>query len=82
MTLNLRFARIACAVFLAAMPALAQLQPRPAQPRPSTGSSAPSTDQYSGMYSVLQDGEFVQVDVLADGKLSGFISRYGELDSD
>ena len=50
-----------------------------AQARPST---SPSPDAYSGMYSFLQDGEFVQVDFLPDGKVSGFVSRYGDLESD
>jgi hypothetical protein len=35
----------------------------------------------SGMYTFLREGEFVQITV-DNGKLSGFISRYGELDSD
>lgn len=35
----------------------------------------------SGMYSFLKEGEFVEVDI--DGhNVSGFISRYGESDSD
>ncbi len=31
----------------------------------------------SGMYTFLQDGEFVQISV-QDGRLTGFVSRYGE----
>jgi hypothetical protein len=50
-----------------------------AQSRPAATSPA---DQYSGMYSFLQEGEFVQVDFLPDGKVSGFVSRFGELESD
>lgn len=47
-------------------------------PRPApTGS-----DNYSGMYSFLRDGEFVQVTVEDQGKVTGFVSRYGDLDSD
>lgn len=38
-------------------------------------------EQISGMYTFLREGEFVQITV-EDGKLSGFISRYGDLDSD
>src|SRR6185437_16695094 len=38
-------------------------------------------DEISGMYSFLREGEFVQITV-ENGKLSGFVSRYGELDSD
>ena len=35
----------------------------------------------SGMYTFLKEGEFVQL-TLEDGTLSGFISRFGETDSD
>ena len=41
-----------------------------------------SAEDYSGMYSFLRDGEFVQITAGEKGKLDGFISRYGELDSD
>ena len=34
------------------------------------------------MYSFLRDGEFVQVTIEDQGRVTGFISRYGELDSD
>ena len=39
-------------------------------------------EDYSGMYAFLQDGEFVQVTVEEAGRLSGFVSRYGDLESD
>jgi hypothetical protein len=35
----------------------------------------------SGMYTFLRDGEFVQIDV-EGSKVSGFISRYGDAESD
>src|SRR3954462_7770602 len=38
-------------------------------------------DQISGMYTFLREGEFVQITV-EDGSLSGFVSRYGDRDSD
>jgi len=38
-------------------------------------------EQISGMYTFLREGEFVQITV-ENGKLSGFVSRYGDLDSD
>lgn len=38
-------------------------------------------DEISGMYTFLREGEFVQITV-EEGKLSGFVSRYGERDSD
>jgi hypothetical protein len=37
---------------------------------------------YSGMYAFLREGEFVQITVEDDGRVTGFVSRYGELDSD
>ena len=37
---------------------------------------------YSGMYSFLRDGEFVQVTVEDAGKVTGFVSRYGDTESD
>ena len=39
-------------------------------------------EDYSGMYSFLQDGEFVQVTVEDQGRVTGFVSRYGDLESD
>lgn len=38
-------------------------------------------DEISGMYTFLREGEFVQITV-EEGKLSGFVSRYGDRDSD
>lgn len=37
---------------------------------------------YSGMYTFLKEGEFVQVTVEDAGRVTGFISRYGEGESD
>jgi hypothetical protein len=37
---------------------------------------------YSGMYSFLQDGEFVQVNLEDQGRVTGFVSRYGDTESD
>jgi hypothetical protein len=37
---------------------------------------------FSGMYTFLKEGEFVQVTVEDDGHVTGFISRYGEGESD
>jgi hypothetical protein len=59
---------------------------KPAESNPS-GQDAPekhasSGQQYSGMYSFLKEGEFVQVTVEDDGRVTGFISRYGEGESD
>lgn len=46
-------------------------------PSPAT----PGAD-YSGMYSFLRDGEFVQVTVEDRGRVTGFVSRYGDSESD
>jgi hypothetical protein len=34
------------------------------------------------MYSFLKDGEFVQITVEEEGRVTGFVSRYGEGESD
>jgi hypothetical protein len=43
---------------------------------------ASSTQSYSGMYTFLKEGEFVQVTVEDDGHVTGFISRFGNGESD
>jgi len=43
--------------------------------------AAQDANDPSGMYSFLREGEFVQLTV-DDGKLSGYISRFGDTDSD
>jgi hypothetical protein len=48
---------------------------------PNPPAAKPSND-YSGMYSFLQDGEFVQLTVEEAGRATGFISRYGDSESD
>lgn len=48
----------------------------PAQQDSKTGQS------YSGMYAFLKEGEFVQVTVEDDGRVTGFVSRYGDGESD
>jgi len=45
-----------------------------------TSAPAVSSD-LSGMFTFLREGEFVQLTV-EDGQLSGFVSRYGDSDSD
>jgi hypothetical protein len=51
-------------VLLVWMPALAQLKPE--------------STNYSGMYSFLRDGEFVQITVEDQGHVIGFVSRYAD----
>jgi hypothetical protein len=61
--------------------AVAQNSPPAQSNRQNTDTSGPAED-YSGMYSFLRDGEFVQITVEDNGKLTGFVSRYGDLNSD
>jgi hypothetical protein len=49
---------------------------------PSAAPPANPGAAYSGMYSFLQEGEFVQVTVEDGSRVNGFVSRYGELESD
>jgi hypothetical protein len=41
-----------------------------------------SGKEYSGMYSFQEDGEFVQITVEDEGRVTGFVSRYGDGGSD
>ena len=43
---------------------------------------AAAADDYSGMYSFLRDGEFVQITVEEKGRVTGFVSRFGDSESD
>lgn len=44
--------------------------------------TAAALDDYSGMYSFLKEGEFIQITIEDQGKVSGFISRFGDSPSD
>jgi hypothetical protein len=68
-----RALQLTCFVLLAFLSLGAQQDKAPA---PLPGS------EYSGMYSFLRDGEFVQVTVEDKGRVTGFVSRYGDLESD
>jgi hypothetical protein len=63
--------QLAAFALFAVMSAGAQANPNGQSP------AQPGTD-YSGMYSFLHDGEFVQLTVEAQGHVIGFISRYAE----
>lgn len=61
--------------------------PQEGAPAKSTEpTAAPSKSQgpqaYSGMYSFLKEGEFVQLTVEDAGHVTGFISRFGDQESD
>ena len=72
-----RLCLIACALATAA-----QSTPSADQGPPAQDASKSADHAYSGMYSFLKDGEFVQVTVEDGGRVTGFISRYGEGESD
>jgi hypothetical protein len=82
-----RSLQIVCFLLLAWMLAAGQTKPgqkadgqknaaHPAPDRPLPGS------EYSGMYSFLREGEFVQVTVEDQGRVTGFVSRFGDSESD
>jgi hypothetical protein len=50
--------------------------------RPQTPVTPTPLDDYSGMYSFRQDGEFVQITIEDAGRVTGFVSRYGDGESD
>lgn len=63
---------------------LAQEKPstsEPAHAQQSKPADRPGAE-YSGMYSFLKEGEFVQVTVEDAGRVTGFVSRYGDIESD
>lgn len=66
--------RVACFVVLALLCASAQESKGTAPILPGS--------EYSGMYAFLRDGEFVQITVEEKGHVTGFVSRYGDLESD
>ena len=47
-----------------------------------TSQETASAEDYSGMYSFVHEGEFVQVTVEESGKVTGFISRFGDSEGD
>jgi hypothetical protein len=56
----------------------------PAKPAEQAASPSKSDgpQAYSGMYSFLKEGEFVQLTVEDAGRVTGFISRFGDQESD
>ena len=66
-----RLMRVPLALLLFSMPLYSAAQAAP--------SAAPD---YSGMYEFLRDGEFVQLTIEDKGSVTGFISRFGDSESD
>ena len=73
----------AIVVVLAAIGCTAQSQTAPTAQaeHPQAQQSTADDDDISGMYAFLREGEFVQISLEA-GKVTGFVSRYGDSDGD
>ncbi len=52
------------------------------EPAAARGPEAKQGQDYSGMYSFQKEGEFVQVTVEEAGHVTGFVSRFGDGESD
>jgi hypothetical protein len=52
------------------------------QKQPSPAAQTKTDPSYSGMYTFLKEGEFVQLTVEDEGRITGFISRFGDGESD
>lgn len=49
---------------------------------PAPAPKSADAEDISGMYTFLQEGEFVQINIEDGLQVTGFISRYGDTDSD
>src|SRR5215831_7179886 len=47
-----------------------------------TAQTALPSPDYSGMYTFLKEGEFMQITIESKGNVTGFISRFGDSESD
>ena len=63
-----------CVIAVLGLNLFAQTAPPSTNPKPA--------EDYSGTYSFLQEGEFVQVNLEDEGKVTGFVSRYGDSETD
>jgi hypothetical protein len=77
----MKFLNLLLICVLVAVVGVAQQQQPSNQTAPTAQPDATATDDISGMYSFLKDGEFVQITV-QDNVVTGFVSRYGETESD
>lgn len=51
-------------------------------PSNALAQTAVPRDDYSGMYTFLKEGEFIQITIEGKGQVTGFISRFGDSESD
>lgn len=80
---------LACVlVSMAVLCLSAEVRSQSTDPTKNSQEQAPSSAQtkadpsYSGMYTFLKEGEFVQVTEEDEGRVTGFISRFGDGESD
>jgi len=73
-----RFNKLQLAFLVLFLFVLSAWMPAAAQTKPGERNPAKSGAEYSGMYSFLNDGEFVQLTVEDQGRVIGFISRYAD----
>jgi hypothetical protein len=73
---DMKLAEVLPLVLLACSSLLAGQNP------PQNSTPAKPAEDYSGMYSFLRDGEFVQITVEDEGRVTGFVSRYGDSEND
>ena len=81
---------ILSSAIVGAMLSSVELMAQEAKPSGDAGTKAGSAAQadsnnghaYSGMYTFLKEGEFVQISVQDAGHVSGFVSRFGDGESD
>lgn len=52
------------------------------QAEPQKPAATPDKNDISGMYTFLKDGEFVQINQEEGGVISGFVSRFGDDETD
>jgi len=77
-----RFHALQFASFVLFALMLAGAQANPDQQNKDRQSPAAPGADYSGMYNFLREGEFVQITVEDQGLVTGFVSRYGDSESD
>ena len=77
-TLNFVLAIVLSAGVLGSTAAAQEAKPA----EPASDKAANSGRAYSGMYTFLKDGEFVQLTVEDEGRVTGFVSRFGDGNSD
>jgi hypothetical protein len=75
-----------CVLLVGTVPLVAQGSQRPQNSASKPADPAPRNETvknaYSGMYTFLEEGEFVQLTVEDEGRVTGFISRFGNGESD